>query len=113
VAQRCLELMAYFHPHYWTLESRGPPGLDSRVFMRKLEPLRSTVTYCRYGTNRWKATSIWTNVTWQPEQISRMRTVTGGVCGKAKAGSAGSHASNAALSRIPSTCAPVPGPVRQ
>ena len=67
VAQRCLELMAYFRPHYWTVESRGPPGLDSRVFMRKLEPIRSTVNYCRYGMNRWKATSIWTNVTWQPE----------------------------------------------
>ena len=60
VAQRCLELMAYFRPHYWTVESRAPPGLDSRVFMRKLEPLRSTVNYCRYGMNRWKATSIWT-----------------------------------------------------
>ena len=68
VAQRCLELMAHFRPHYWTIESRGPPGLDSRVFMRKLEPLRSTVNYCRYGMNRWKATSIWTNVaTWRPE----------------------------------------------
>jgi hypothetical protein len=68
VAQRCLELMAYFRPHYWTLESRPPPGLDSRVFMRTLEPLRATVNYCRYGMNRWKATSIWTNVaTWRPE----------------------------------------------
>ena len=68
VAQRCFELMAYFRPHYWTIESRGPPGLDSRVFMRTLEPLRSTVNYCRYGWNRWKATSIWTCVeAWKPE----------------------------------------------
>ena len=36
--------------------------------MRTLEPQRSTVNYCRYGMNRWKATSIWTSVaTWQPE----------------------------------------------
>ena len=67
VAQRCLELMAYFRPHYWTIESRGPPGLDSLVFMRALEARRSTVNYCRYGTNRWKAISIWTNIIWQPE----------------------------------------------
>jgi len=68
VAQRCFELMAYFRPHYWTIESRGPPGLDSRMFMRTLEPLRSTVNYCRYGWNRWKATSLWTCVgAWKPE----------------------------------------------
>ena len=68
VAQRCLELIGYFNPHFWTLESRGPPGLDTRLFMRSLEPLRRTVNYCRYGWNRWKATSIWTNVQgWAPE----------------------------------------------
>ena len=68
VAQRCLELIGYFNPHFWTLESRGPPGLDYRPFMRALEPLRSTVNFCRYGLNRWKATSIWTNVQgWTPE----------------------------------------------
>ena len=68
VAQRCLELMGHFNPHFWTLESRGPPGLDSRLFMRSLEPLRRTINYCRYGWNRWKATSIWTNVqSWAPE----------------------------------------------
>ena len=68
VAQRCLELIGYFDPHFWTLESRGPPGLDSRLFMRALEPRRSTVNFCRYGWNRWKATSIWTNVQgWTPE----------------------------------------------
>eukprot|EP00969_Alexandrium_andersonii_P223816 9884651-Alexandrium_andersonii.AAC.1 len=60
--------MAFFRPHYWTLESRGPPGLDSRTFMRSLEPKRSTVNYCRYGQRRWKATSIWTKVaSWEPE----------------------------------------------
>ena len=70
VVQRCLDLMAFFQPHYWTLESRGPPGLDSRPFMRSLEPQRSTVNYCRYGMQRWKATSIWTNVaTWRPEPV--------------------------------------------
>ena len=68
VAQRCLDLMAFFQPHYWTIESRGPPGLDTRAFMTSLEPLRATVTYCRYGWERRKATSIWTNVrTWRPE----------------------------------------------
>ena len=66
VAQRCLELMAHFRPHYWTIESRAPPGLDSRVFMKSLERKRATVNYCRYGTFRWKSISIWTNVTWQP-----------------------------------------------
>ena len=35
--------------------------------MKSLEPKRATVNYCRYGTNRWKATSIWTNITWEPE----------------------------------------------
>ena len=70
VVQRCLDLMAFFQPHYWTLESRGPPGLDSRPFMRSLEPQRSTVNYCRYGMQRWKATSIWTNLaTWRPEPL--------------------------------------------
>jgi len=68
VAQRCMDLMAFFGPDYWTLESRGPPGLDSRPFMRQLEPRRTTVNYCRYGMQRWKATSIWTNVeSWEPE----------------------------------------------
>ena len=68
VAQRCLDLMAFFQPHAWTIESRGPPALDTREFMIPLEPLRATVTYCRYGWNRHKATSIWTNVrTWQPK----------------------------------------------
>lgn len=67
VAQRCLELIAFFRPDYWTLESRGPPGLDSRCFMRSLEPMRATVTYCRYGWQRHKPTSIWTNVSWRPE----------------------------------------------
>ncbi len=68
VAQRCIDLVAFFRPDYWTLESRGPPGLDSRSFMRSLEPQRTTVNYCRYGWNRWKATSIWTNVaSWEPE----------------------------------------------
>lgn len=68
VVQRCLDLMAFFRPHYWTLESRGPPGLDTRPFMRGLEAQRSTVNYCRYGKHRWKATSIWTNVaSWRPE----------------------------------------------
>ena len=67
VVQRCLELMAFFRPHFWTLESRGPPGLDSRVFMQSLEPTRSTVNYCRYGWQRWKRTSIWTNIgAWRP-----------------------------------------------
>ena len=37
------------------------------MFMRTLESLRSTVNFCRYGMNRWKAASIWTNITWQPE----------------------------------------------
>jgi hypothetical protein len=70
VVQRCLDLMAFFRPHYWTLESRGPPGLDTRSFMKCLEPLRSTVNYCRYGKQRWKATSIWTNVvSWRPEPV--------------------------------------------
>ena len=68
VAQRCMDLIAYFNPHLWTIESRGPPGLDSRPYMSSLEPRRSTVNYCRYGWGRWKATSIWTNaVSWQPE----------------------------------------------
>ena len=68
VAQRCMELMNYFQPDYWTMESRGPPGLDTRPFMRAMERRRSTVNYCRYGMNRWKRTSIWTNVgSWVPE----------------------------------------------
>jgi hypothetical protein len=68
VAQRCMELMAWFRPDYWTLESRGPPGLDSRSFMRTLEPMRATVNYCRYGWHRHKSTSIWTNIqSWLPE----------------------------------------------
>ncbi len=68
VAQRCMELMHWFEPDFWTLESRGPPGLDTRSFMRDMESLRSTVNYCRYGTNRWKRTSIWTNIpSWNPE----------------------------------------------
>ena len=67
VAQRCLELIAFFRPDYWTLESKGPPGLDSRHFMRSLEPLRATVTYCRYGWQKHKPTSIWTNVSWSAE----------------------------------------------
>lgn len=68
VAQRCLELMSFFNPHYWTIESRGPPGLDSRPFMHPLEQYRATVNYCRYGMDRWKATSIWTSVSsWVPE----------------------------------------------
>ncbi len=68
VAQRCLELTHWFQPDFWTIESKGPPGLDSRRFMKALEPLRSTVNYCRYGWHRWKATSIWTNVaSWTPE----------------------------------------------
>ena len=36
VAQRCLELMHWFEPDFWTVESRGPPGLDTRPFMRTL-----------------------------------------------------------------------------
>ena len=68
VVQRCLELIAWFSPDYWTLESRGPPGLDSRCFMRTLEPMRATVNYCRYGWHRHKSTSIWTNIqSWLPE----------------------------------------------
>lgn len=68
VVQRCLELITFFRPDYWTLESRGPPGLDTRCFMRALEPRRATVNYCRYGWQRWKTTSIWTNVqSWVPE----------------------------------------------
>ena len=67
VAQRCMELIAFFRPDYWTLESRGPPGLDSRCFMRSLEHMRATVTYCRYGWHKYKPTSIWTNVSWVPE----------------------------------------------
>ena len=35
--------------------------------MRSLEPMRATVTYCRYGWQRQKPTSIWTNVSWRPE----------------------------------------------
>ncbi len=68
VVQKCLELISFFHPHFWTVESAGPPGLDTRPFMRAQEPQRSTVNYCRYGWNKWKATSIWTNVgSWTPE----------------------------------------------
>ena len=68
MAQRCLQLIGYFDPHFWNLESRGPPSLDSRLVMRALEPRRSTVNFCRYGWNTWKATSIWTNVQgWAPE----------------------------------------------
>jgi hypothetical protein len=67
VAQRCMELIAFFRPDYWTLESKGPPGLDSRCFMRSLEPMRATVTYCRYGWRKYKPTSIWTNVSWSAE----------------------------------------------
>ena len=68
VAQRCLDLISYFDPDYWTVESKGPPGLDSRPLMRAMSPLRCTVNYCKYGWNRWKSTSIWTNVrTWMPE----------------------------------------------
>ncbi len=68
VAQRCMELIHWFEPHFWTMESRGPPGLDTRIFMRDMERLRSTVNYCRYGMQRWKRTSIWTNISsWVPE----------------------------------------------
>ena len=68
VAQRCLELMHWFQPDYWTVESKGPPGLDTRPFMRAMNPLRCSVNSCRYGWNRGKSTSIWTNVrTWLPE----------------------------------------------
>ena len=68
VAQRCLELMHWFQPDYWTVESKGPPGLNTRPFMPAMNPLRCTVNYCRYGWHRWKRTSIWTNVrTWMPE----------------------------------------------
>ena len=42
VVQRCLDLVHFFQPDFWTIESRGPPGLDSRPFMRALEPRRST-----------------------------------------------------------------------
>ena len=68
LVQRCLDLIAFFRPDYWTLESRGSPGLDTRCFMRSLEPYRKSVNYCRYGKERWKKTSIWTNVeSWVPE----------------------------------------------
>lgn len=68
LVQRCLDLIAFFRPDYWTLESKGAPGLDTRRFMRSLEPYRKSVNYCRYGEQRWKRTSIWTNVeSWVPE----------------------------------------------
>ena len=44
------------------------PGLDTRSFMKELQPPCATVTYCRYGWNRRKARSIWTNSRrWRPE----------------------------------------------
>ena len=68
VVQRCLDLIAYYDPHLWTIESRGPPGLDSRPYMSSIESHRATVNYCRYGWGRWKATSMWTNAgSWRPE----------------------------------------------
>ena len=38
VAQRCMDLISYFDPDCWTPESKGPPGLDTRPFVRALEP---------------------------------------------------------------------------
>lgn len=55
-----LNLIIELKPTFWFIENpRG--GMRKMNFMRELEPLRHTITYCQYGDTRMKPTDIWTN----------------------------------------------------
>ena len=67
-AKRCDEidthliwLIEKISPKAWFIENpRG--GMRKAAFMKPLNHLRHTVTYCQYGDFRMKPTDIWTNI---------------------------------------------------
>ena len=70
LAQKALEIIAYFKPRYWSLENPDA-RLKTRPYMADLEPLMSRVSYCKYseGDARFsykKPTCVWTNIPFQP-----------------------------------------------
>jgi hypothetical protein len=61
IVQRCLDIIRYFEPKHWFIENPATGLLKTREIMRPLERYRHTCTYCKYGCDYKKATSIWTN----------------------------------------------------
>ncbi len=76
LAQRSLEILAYFRPRFWTLEN--PVGLlQTRPYMAEFLQFRRFVCYCKYNEGEHpyrKQTAIWTNIAWNPREMCSKAT---------------------------------------
>lgn len=64
---KTLSLIRELRPKYWFIEN--PRGMLRKMrfmdeFLKEMNGVRHTVTYCQYGDTRMKPTDIWTNATW-------------------------------------------------
>ena len=65
IVLKCLEIIDYFKPTYYTLENPQTGYLKSQSFMNTLS--YNDVDYCKYGMPYRKRTRIWNNLpNWTP-----------------------------------------------
>ena len=62
LVQKTMQIMEYFNPLVWIIENPWTGMLRKRPFMEVLEPRMRVISYCKYGFNYRKHTSIWTNL---------------------------------------------------
>jgi len=62
VLNKVLEIIEYFEPKYWCIE-------NPRGYMRRMPQMlnlnRTTLNYCKYGSNFFKPTDLWNNFNYE------------------------------------------------
>lgn len=61
IASRCIEIILYLQPRWWYVENPYCGMLKRRPFMQVMNPFMLRTSYCMYGRDFKKPTSIWTN----------------------------------------------------
>ena len=79
IVLRTLEIIDYFKPTWWVVETPQTGLLKEQPFMSGLKYY--DVDYCKYGMNYRKRTRLWSNIeTWKPRPLCK------GDCGKIRNG---------------------------
>lgn len=80
LVKKTMQIMEYYDPLIWIIENPWTGMLRKRPFMEPLEPRMRVISYCKYGLDYRKHTSIWTNLGqfW----VSRPKCCSKEPCGK-------------------------------
>ena len=69
IVKKTRQIIDYLQPKYYCMEN--PVGLlRHQTYMKNLNHLRVTVSYCKYGYPYRKNTDLWTNIAFTPKACS-------------------------------------------